>query len=131
MPKKELFIILIIYVKGVATVDPCEGTVVINNIIDDFECQRNKAYGSGADLISAVNNPKLTAANSSVKVGLYKDQPNQPWSALCADFPDGIDLSVFNQLELQVLSTAAVPVLLKLEAEVALQSRFGQGKNSQ
>ncbi|MBK9583300.1 MAG: hypothetical protein IPO48_15795 [Saprospiraceae bacterium] len=101
--------------QGVATVDPCEGTVVINNIIDDFECQRNKAYGSGADLISAVNNPKLTAANSSVKVGLYKDQPNQPWSALCADFPDGIDLSVFNQLELQVLSTAAVPVLLKLE----------------
>ena len=31
--------------QGVATVDPCEGTVVINNIIDDFECQRNKAYG--------------------------------------------------------------------------------------
>lgn len=101
--------------QGASTVDPCEGTVSVANIIDDFECQRNRDYGSGADLISAVNNPKLTAANSSVKVGLYKDQPNQPWSALCANFPDGIDLSVFNQLELQVLSTAAVPVLLKLE----------------
>jgi hypothetical protein len=101
--------------QGVATVDPCEGTVAINNIIDDFECQRNKEYGAGAELISVVNNPKLTAANSSVKVGLYKDQPGQPWSALCANFPDGIDLSVFNQLELQVLSTAVVPVLLKLE----------------
>jgi len=101
--------------QGDSTVDPCEGAVTISNIVDDFECQRNYEYGAGADLISAVNNPKLTAANSSTKVGLYKDQPNQPWSALCVNFPEGIDLSVFNQLELQVLSTAAVPVLLKLE----------------
>lgn len=101
--------------QGDSTVDPCEGAVTINNIVDDFECQRNYEYGAGAELIAAVNNPKLTAANSSTKVGLYKDQPNQPWSALCVNFPEGIDLTVFNQLELQVLSTAAVPVLLKLE----------------
>jgi hypothetical protein len=101
--------------QGDSTVDPCEGVLAIANIIDDFECQRNKEYGAGSELISVVNNPKLTATNSSVKVGLYEDQPGQPWSALCANFPDGIDLSVFNQLEMQVLSTAVVPVLLKLE----------------
>lgn len=101
--------------QSASTVDPCENVVVIANIIDDFECQRNKEYGAGVDFISAVNNPKLTSTNSSTKVGLYKDQPNEPWSALCANFPDGIDLSVFNQLELQVLATNTVPVLLKLE----------------
>ena len=100
--------------QGDSTVDPCEGAIAINNIIDDFECQRNKDYGAGAESISVVNNPKLTAANSSVKVGLYKD-PADAWSALCAEFPDGIDLDVFNQLELQVLSPTVVPILLKLE----------------
>jgi Secretion system C-terminal sorting domain len=101
--------------QGASTVDPCEGAVAITNIIDDFECQRNYEYGAGAELITAVNNPSLTAANSSTKVGFYKDQANQPWSALCANFPDGIQLDVFNQLEFQVLSTQVVPVLLKLE----------------
>lgn len=101
--------------QGDSTVDPCEGSVAITNIIDDFECQRNYEYGAGAELLTAVNNPSLTAANSSTKVGLYKDQANQPWSALCANFPDGIALDVFNQLEFQVLSTQIVPVLLKLE----------------
>ncbi|HOY15308.1 MAG TPA: hypothetical protein PLY70_19310, partial [Saprospiraceae bacterium] len=97
------------------TVDACENTVPITNIIDDFECQRNYAFGSGADLLTVVNNPNTTG-NASTKVGLYKDQPAQPWAALCADFPEAIDLSVFNQLELQVLSTGAkIPVLLKLE----------------
>lgn len=96
------------------TVDPCEGTVAITNIIDDFECQRNYAYGGGNDLLTVVNNPNNTG-NGSTKVGLYKDQPNQPWAALCAQFPDGIDLNVFNQFEMQVISTQAVPVLLKLE----------------
>lgn len=97
------------------TVDPCEGTVAIANIIDDFECQRNKEYGAGADLITAVGNPDVSNANSSSLVGLYKDQPNQPWAALCWEFPDGIDLSAFNQLSFQIWAGAAVPVLMKLE----------------
>lgn len=98
-----------------ATVDPCENTVAISNIIDDFECQRNYEYGAGSSLISAVANPKVDQNNSSTKVGLYKDQPNMPWDALCANIPDGIDLDAFNQLSFQVLSEEAVPVLLKLE----------------
>lgn len=98
-----------------ATVDPCENTEPISTIIDDFECQRNYEYGAGSQLITVVNNPKSTTANSSTKSGLYKDQPNEPWSALCALVPDGIDLSVFNQLSIQVLSEKAVPILLKLE----------------
>mgnify|MGYP001166021037 CR=1 FL=1 len=102
--------------QSAATIDPCETVVKIPTILDDFECQRNNEYGAGASLISVVNNPKQTPVNGSTKVGLYKDQPNEPWSALCLLAPDGLNLDIFNQLEMKVLSAAAdIPVLLKLE----------------
>lgn len=101
--------------QSASTVDPCEGTVPVSYIIDDFECQRNYNYGAGAELLSVVGNPLVTVDNSSSYVGLYEDQPAQPWSALCQEFPEGIDLSAFNQYSLQVLADEAVPVLLKLE----------------
>ena len=105
--------------QSATTIDPCEGTIEVDNIIDDFECQRNNDYGAGAEFLSVVGNPFVSALNSSTYVGLYQDQPHEPWAALCANFPDGIDLSSFNQLSLQVLSTNAVPVLLKLEGGTA------------
>lgn len=98
-----------------ATVDPCEGSIPITNIIDDFECQRNYEYGAGSQLISAVKNPQIDGSNGSPSVGLYKEQPNQPWDALCAEIPDGLQLDIYNQLELQVLSPIAAPFLMKLE----------------
>jgi len=97
------------------TIDPCEGTVVIGNIIDDFECQRNNAPLAGAQFLSVVGNPQVEAANSSTYVGLYHDQANMPWDALCYDFSNGIDLASFNQLSFQVLSPLGAPVLMKLE----------------
>jgi len=97
------------------TIDPCEGTVAIGNIIDDFECQRNHAALAGAQFLSVVGNPHVTAANSSTYVGLYHDQANMPWDALCFDFAGGIDLSSFNQLSFQILAPVAGPVLMKLE----------------
>lgn len=99
-----------------STVDPCEGVIAIGNIIDDFECQRNVDYGAGAELISVVGNPNVTTANQSTFVGLYKDQPAQPWAALCWQFTEPIDLATFNQLSIQIISPAAgIPILMKLE----------------
>ncbi len=66
-------------------------------------------------MLTVVGNPLISGANSSTYVGLYEDQPNQPWQALCIDLQSGADLSVYNQFSLQVLGDAAVPVLLKLE----------------
>lgn len=97
------------------TVDPCENTVEVDNIIDDFECQRNNEYLAGSELVTVVGNPLVAAANSSSYVGEYRDQPAMPWAALCIDFADGIDFSSFNQFSFQVLADAAVPVLIKLE----------------
>jgi Secretion system C-terminal sorting domain len=101
--------------QGASTVDPCEGVVPISNIVDDFECQRNYDFGAGSDLLSVVANPQLTTVNSSTLVGKYEDQPNEAWAALCIDFPDGIDFSVYNQFGIMVKSEATVPVLYKLE----------------
>lgn len=101
--------------QSASTVDPCEGVLPISNIIDDFECQRNRGYLAGADLLDVVGNPLVSVANSSTFVGLYRDQPNEPWAPLCVDFADGMDLSSFNQLSFQVLAEEAVPILLKLE----------------
>ena len=97
------------------TIDPCEGTVAIGNIIDDFECQRNHAPLAGAQYLSVVGNPHITAANSSTYVGLYHDQANMPWDALCFDFAGGIDLASFNQFSFQILSQGTEPILMKLE----------------
>ena len=98
-----------------ATVDPCENTEPISTIVDDFECQRNYEYGAGSQHLTVVNNPTSSTVNSSTKVGLFKDPANEPWAALCALVPDGLNLEVFNQLSIQVLSEKAAPVLLKLE----------------
>jgi hypothetical protein len=101
--------------QSASTVDPCEGVIPNTNIIDDFECQRNYGYLAGSDLLSVVGNPLISTTNSSTLVGLYEDQPNEPWAALCVDLTPGVDLSAYNQLSLDVLAEAAVPVLLKLE----------------
>ncbi len=99
------------------TVDPCEGVDLVSTTIDDFECQRNYEYGAGSELISVVGNPLISGENPSTLVGLYEDQPNQPWSALCIIFPDvfGFEFSSFNQFSFQVLAEEAVPILVKLE----------------
>ncbi len=100
--------------QGASTVDPCEGTVAILNIIDDYECQRNYAYGLGAAQITQVDNPDVTVVNNSTKVGRYVDFPNEPWLPFCVEMPDGINLDVFNQLTFLV-EGPAVPILCKLE----------------
>ncbi len=102
--------------QSVGTVNPCENIAKIVNIIDDFECQRNYQYGSGNELLSTITNAKTSPINNSIKVGKYKDQAKEPWAALCVEKPSGLDLSVFNQLSLQVISpTSNVPILFKLE----------------
>lgn len=47
------------------TIDPCEGTIALGNIVDDFECQRNHPALAGAELLSVVANPHVTTDNAS------------------------------------------------------------------
>lgn len=97
-----------------STVDPCAGVAPIPNFLDDFECQRNVNYGAGSNQLTVVNNPDITPANQSLKVGKYAD-PTDEWSALVLDFGGPIDFSVFNQFTMKIWAPAVVPVLFKLE----------------
>ncbi|MDX1909068.1 MAG: T9SS type A sorting domain-containing protein [Bacteroidia bacterium] len=97
-----------------STVDPCEGVSPILNIVDDFECQRNYDYGAGLDRLTVKPNPNVSAANSSLSVGEYKD-PLDPWSALVVQSGGAWNLAVNNQLRIKIWSPIAAPLLFKLE----------------
>jgi hypothetical protein len=106
--------------QGEGTVDPCEGTVPIANIVDDFDCQRNIAVTNGFDRLAIVNNPFPGGVNPDPldKVGEYND-PMDPWSALVYDYGAPLDLTNFNQLRAKVYSETVVPLLFKLEGGTA------------
>jgi hypothetical protein len=93
----------------------CDGITPDPVVVNDFECQRNYPFGAGADKVSIINNPQPDADNDSEKVGAYFDPPADPWAALCVNFDAPIDLSTYNQFELQINSPADIPVLFKLE----------------
>jgi hypothetical protein len=103
--------------QGATTVNPCADVVPKPNIVDDFECQRN--YTSifyGTNDVKVVNNPYLLPGNGSLKVGEYKDPAGQPYAGIGFEFPAPPDLTVYNQLKVQVYSTKAnVPFLFKME----------------
>ncbi len=101
-------------VQRTSTVDPCEGVAPIPNFLDDFECQRNVTYGTGADKVAVINNPDISPANPSTKVGEYTD-PTDEWSALVLDFGAPIDLTLYNQLLIKIWSPNIVPLKFKLE----------------
>jgi hypothetical protein len=98
------------------TVNPCIGIAPIINIVDDFECQRNYNVVLGQDQLTVLNNPDITAVNSSLKVGKYQDPANEPWTPLVYQQPSGsFDLSVYNHVQVLIWGPAAVPILFKLE----------------
>lgn len=93
----------------------CSGVDKDLNVLDDFECQRNAAYGQpGFDDITAVDNPDKFGANLSAKVGRYKDTGGE-FHALVIDWGGSIPLKDRNQLKLKVWAPVAGNLLLKLE----------------
>lgn len=101
------------------TIDPCAGVVPVLNIVDDFECQRNYTQiFYGASDLEVVNNPHLAPENGSLKVGEYTDPAGAgtEFAGIGFEFPIPPDLSVYNQLSVQVWAPADnVPFLFKLE----------------
>lgn len=100
--------------QGSSTVDPCADVEPDPSILDDFECQRNVNYTVGADQLNAIPNPDITNANTSARVGEFRDGTGA-FEALVIDFGDPVDLTVNNQLSIQVWSPGIVPLLFKWE----------------
>lgn len=99
--------------------DSCSGRALPTtmNLIDDFECQRNAAYGAGWDSLTVVDNPSKTGINISAKVGKYNDVAGNgtEYAALIHDNLSPLDLNVFSYLRLKVLAPKVGLMLLKLE----------------
>ena len=80
------------------------------NIIDDFDCRRNRTIRG----VSVVDNPDRTGINPTAKVGQFTDS-SDAFGALTIDFRSPINLATFNQFELKVRSPIEGPLVVKLE----------------
>ena len=101
---------------GKSTLNPCLGVAKLPQTLDDFECQRNITYGGTPPLVT-VKNPAQTTANPSTTVGQYTDPKADPYAALTIPYTTAIDLSKYNQFQMQVYGGPGgkVPMLFKLE----------------
>ncbi len=104
---------------GASSIDPCEGTEPIANLIDNFECQRNVPVTGGLERLKVIDNPDRTAPNTSEKVGEYTHDGTQ-FSNIVFEFPAGSepDLAVFNNLVLNLWTPKVVLFGFKLEGSL-------------
>lgn len=95
----------------------CLGIDADPEIVDDFECNRNATYSAGWDSLTVITNPYPIGDNNSTKVGQYRDVAGAgtEYAALIIDYQNPIDLSERNQFSLQLWSSKAGTLLLKLE----------------
>ena len=102
--------------QGQSTVDPCADVEVNEDILDDFECQRNADYTCCGMIITDVANPDVTMANPSLRVGQVTD-PAGAFDALVInngdDNPFGFELK--NQLTAKIWAPVTGQILFKLE----------------
>ena len=101
---------------GKSTLNPCLGVAPVPNIINDFECQQNIPFDATTDLVT-VKNPVPSDANSSSSVGKYTRPNNDKFINISITYQKAIDLSKFNQLNLQVYGGPGgkIPILFKLD----------------
>jgi hypothetical protein len=100
--------------QGIGTVDACADVEPNLDILDDFECQRNANYTCCGDIVMSVNNPDITPANSSTKVGEFVDPPGA-FNALVIDNGEAFNFEVKNRLQSKIWSPVAGQIMFKLE----------------
>tara|TARA_R100001369_G_scaffold92902_1_gene141283 strand:- start:123201 stop:125129 length:1929 start_codon:yes stop_codon:yes gene_type:complete len=94
--------------------DPCDGVSANMNIVNDFECQQNYEI-TCCVTTEIVDNPNASGINTSSKVLKVIDNGLEAFDALVFDRGGVIDLSTRNKLKIKILSSRAVPLLVKLE----------------
>jgi hypothetical protein len=100
-----------------ATPNACVGSVPNDEIIDDFECNRNATYALGWDSLYVIKNPAPDGTNASSRVGKFIDQagPGTEFGALVIDYQAPLDLSLRNQFSCKVWAPKVGELLLKIE----------------
>ncbi len=93
-----------------AVVENCSGVTPNLSIINDFNCQKNRASSA-----TVVANPDVSCGNRSDLVGKYIDNGTEPYDALIINYGSVIDLSTKNKLKFKIYSPTSIQVLAKLE----------------
>jgi len=94
----------------------CSGVAEDLTVINDFDCQQNY---TGQVEVPVVQNPNVSCVNRSSNVGKFTDDGKSAWDNLFIDFGDPIDLTTHNQLKIKILSSKAVPLIVKIEGGLA------------
>ncbi|MGB3802228.1 MAG: glucoamylase family protein [Lewinella sp.] len=117
-------------ISEVPQMDPCADVAVDDTYLDDFECQRNITYSIGGEFLRVFDNPDDSpgSGNTSAKVGVFADQRG-PFNALAVEFDGPLDLTVNNQLSVDIWAPVAGDILFKLEGNDPPQTR-GQAKSA-
>lgn len=85
-------------------------------VFDDFEENRNITYTFVQGTFDqAAANPAPGGVNISDIVGMYTKNPEEQFSFLVGTIAEGVNLAVYNQLKIDVYSTVATDISLKLE----------------
>tara|TARA_Y100000589_G_scaffold332019_1_gene388619 strand:- start:5291 stop:6607 length:1317 start_codon:yes stop_codon:yes gene_type:complete len=97
----------------------CDG-INPNNVIEDFECQRNIEYTFTHGALSYVTNPQQSGINNSEKVGFYEslgigDENNNDVTILT--FDEQINISQNNRISIKVKSNFIKMLQLTLQGE--------------
>lgn len=96
------------------TENPCSGIVFNPSFFNDFDCQLN-INPEGNVTSEIVENPNITAENSSDTVLKVTDNGREPFDFLLFNKGDVIDLSVNNALKIKVHTSKEIPIIAKLE----------------
>ena len=91
-----------------------------NEVIEDFECQRNLEYNFTHGALSLVSNPDPSGINTSEKVGFYEslgqgDENNNDVTILM--FNESLSLSQNSRISLKVKTSFVKMVQLTLQSE--------------
>jgi molybdopterin-binding protein len=97
-----------------AAFDPCDSVAANMDIVSDFECQKNYEI-TCCVTTEIVDNPAASGINTSSKVLKVTDNGLEAFDALVFDRGGVIGLSTKNKLKIKILSSRAVPLLVKLE----------------
>lgn len=103
----------------------CIEVSVNNQIIDDFECQRNGEYTFTHGVLEILKNPDISGANISNKVGKYTRSDFKTNDVIIYEFDEPLDLADNEVLSIKIWSSFSKDVLISLQ-----DSDGGNGPNS-
>lgn len=104
--------------------DPCDGVAANLDIVNDFNCQQNYPITCCITTFEIADNPDASGANTSDKVLKVTENGMNAFDALVFNRGGVIDLSTRNQLKFKILSSRAVPLLVKLEGGTSPQKEI-------